>query len=117
MITLLSTFVATDEASAAQMAALLSDMSEAVRSEPGHVTYGAFRVREDPTVIYVQETWASQADADAHLNRAAPAAAKATGLLAGSIETVTLVAIEARAANRTNPRQGASTIGREETAP
>ena len=33
MITLLSTFTATDEASAVQMAALLSDMSRGVRSE------------------------------------------------------------------------------------
>lgn len=95
MTTLLSRFVAVDEPSAARMAALLAAMSRSVRDEPGHVAYEAFRAQEDPTVLYVQETWATPEDADGHIRRVAsdPAAQRASALLARPIETVTLLAV------------------------
>ncbi len=71
MTTLLSRFVAVDEPSAARMAALLAAMSRSVRDEPGHVAYEAFRAQEDPTVLYVQETWATPEDANGHVRRVA----------------------------------------------
>lgn len=95
MVTLLSRFVARDEPCAARLAALLSNLSRGVRAEPGHVAYEAFRAREEPTVLFVTETWSSREAADGHVARVAadPGAQAAQALLARPIETVTLLAV------------------------
>lgn len=56
MVTLLTRLDAKDEAAATTLAAVLSELSGTVPSEPGSLAYEAFGTEEDPTTLYVKES-------------------------------------------------------------
>lgn len=54
-------------AQAEAVAALLADLVDAVRTEPGNIVFDAYRKTEDPDVFFVYEVYADRAAFDAHL--------------------------------------------------
>jgi len=58
--TLLSRFDAKNKASAASLQALLFELRDAVRSEPGYLSYRVFSAREEPDTFWVLEIWETQ---------------------------------------------------------
>ena len=56
MVTLLTRFDARDEASATALAAMLSQLSGTVPSEPGSLDYEVFATEESATTPYIKES-------------------------------------------------------------
>ena len=95
MVTLLTRLDAKDEAAATALAAVLSELSGTVPSEPGSLAYEAFGTEGDPTTFYVKESWSSRDDADRHARRVETDgyAERSVNLLATPFATVTLLEI------------------------
>ena len=93
MVTLLTRFDARDEAAAAELAAMLSQLGGTVPSEPGSLDYEAFGTEESATTLYVKESWSSREDADRHVRSVVESGGmeRAAKLLAAPLETVTLI--------------------------
>lgn len=49
------------------VAALLAQLVDAVRAEPGNIVFDAYRTTENPDVFFVYEVYADAAAFDAHL--------------------------------------------------
>ena len=94
MVTLLTRLDAKDEAAATALAAVLSELSGTVPSEPGSLAYEAFGT-EDPTTFYIEESWSSREDVDRHARRVETDGyvERSVDLLATPLATVTLLAI------------------------
>lgn len=94
MVTLLTRLDAKDEAAATALAAVLSELSGTVPSEPGSLSYEAFGT-EDLTTFYVKESWSSREDADRHARRVETDGyvERSVNLLATPFATVTLLEI------------------------
>jgi quinol monooxygenase YgiN len=95
MVTLLTRLDAKDEAAATALAAILSELSGTVPSEPGSPAYEAFGTKEDLTTFYVKESWSSREDADRHARRVETDGyvERSVNLLATPFATVTLLEI------------------------
>ncbi|MFC0267934.1 putative quinol monooxygenase [Kushneria aurantia] len=93
MIDLLTRFEARDEEAAARFAERLAEVAVEVLSEPGHVSYAAYRTEEEPRTLFVLERWQTRTDADRHIALSAegPANQQALALLVGPPHTVSLV--------------------------
>lgn len=94
MIQLLTRFDATSTDSADAFVHRLEAIRETIGEEPGQVSYRFFRARENATVIFAIEEWATQADADRHVAGATQGdeAKAALTLLATPPATFTIVA-------------------------
>lgn len=101
-VTLLSKLRANDESAAVEISRRLKALERTVPTEPGNLGYAVFRTTEDRTLFYIQESWSGPEDAARHVDRIAadPAVRKSATLLAGPIETVTLLALHATVADR-----------------
>ena len=95
MVTLLTKLDAKDGAAAAVLAAVLSELSGTVPSEPGSLAYEAFGTEEVPTTFYAKESWSSREDADRHARRVETDgyAERSVDLLATPLAAVTLLEI------------------------
>lgn len=95
MVTLLTRLDAKDEAAATTLAAVLSELSGTVPSEPGSLAYEAFGTEEDPTTFYIEESWSSREDVDRHARRVETDGyvERSVDLLATPLATVTLLEI------------------------
>ena len=95
MVTLLTRLDAKDEAAATALAAVLSELSGTVPSEPGSLAYEAFGTEEDPTTFYIEESWSSREDVDRHARRVETDGyvERSVDLLATPLATVTLLEI------------------------
>lgn len=95
MVTLLTRLDAKDEAAATALAAVLSELSGTVPSEPGSLAYEAFGTEEDPMTFYIKESWSSREDADRHARRVETDGyvERSVDLLATPLATVTLLEI------------------------
>ena len=95
MVTLLTRFDARDEAAATALAAMLSELSGTVPSEPGNLDYEVFATEESATTFYVKESWSSREDADRHVRSVVESGGmeRSAKLLAVPLATVTLLEI------------------------
>ncbi len=95
MVTLLTRLHTKDEAAATALAAVLSELSGTVPSEPGSLAYEAFGTEEDPTTFYIKKSWSSREDVDRHARRVETNGyvERSVDLLATPLATVTLLEI------------------------
>lgn len=103
--TLLSRLQARDAAAADALANRLREFARTVPTEPGNLVYQIHRVQQDRTTLYIQEQWAQPEDAERHVRRVEsdPDAQESSALLAGPIETVTLLRLDVTHTN--NPAE------------
>lgn len=67
MIQLLTRLVARNADAATIVGDRLTRLAESVPSEPGNLSYLAYRVTENPMVFLLIEDWESQTDLDRHV--------------------------------------------------
>lgn len=105
-VTLLSVLRATDERAAAEVAGRLEVLERTVPTEPGNLAYAVYRTAEDRTAFYIEESWSAPEDVARHADRIADDtnAEESAALLAGPIQTVTLLALHTATSETTTTR-------------